>query len=75
MTRDKLFEMIDFAGFPYSSDVLNKLTKFERLLELEREECIKAIKEFMEEDGDGQHIGWYTAIDGCIETILKRNKE
>lgn len=75
MTRDKIFEMIDFAGFPYSGDVLNKLAKFERLLEIEREEIIKALQEFREDDGDGQHIGWYAAIEGCIETIRKRNEE
>jgi hypothetical protein len=45
------------------------------LLQREREEIIKALQEYMEDDGDGQHIGWYAAIGGCIETIRKRNEE
>ena len=45
------------------------------LIQREREEIIEALQEFREDDGDGQHIGWYAAIEGCIETIRKRNKE
>lgn len=74
MTKDKLLEMVEAAGFPYSPDTLSNLEKFEMLVRLERGYCINACQEYMEDDGDGQHIGWYAAIDGCIENIRKRNK-
>lgn len=47
----------------------------DELLNRERREIIEALQEFMEEDGDGQHIGWYTAVEGCIDIIRKRNEK
>ena len=40
MNRDKLIEMLMQAGFEYTSDLLSKLDKFEKLLEIERKECM-----------------------------------
>lgn len=39
MNREKLIEVLMQAGFEYTSDLLSKLDKFEKLLEIEREEC------------------------------------
>lgn len=41
MNRDKLIEMLMQAGFEYTSDLLSKIDKFEKLLEIEREECAR----------------------------------
>ncbi len=37
MNRDKLIEMLMNAGFEYTSDLVSKIDKFEKLLEIERE--------------------------------------
>ncbi len=37
MNRDKLIEMLMNAGFEYTSDLVSKIDKFEKLLERERE--------------------------------------
>lgn len=39
MSREKLIEMLMKAGFEYTSDLLSKLDKFEKLIEIEREFC------------------------------------
>ena len=39
MNRDKLIEMLMQAGFEYTSDLVSKIDKFEKLLEIEREYC------------------------------------
>ena len=40
MNREKLIEMLMKAGFEYTSDLLSKLDKLEKLLEIERKECM-----------------------------------
>lgn len=37
MNRDKLIEMLMNAGFEYTSDLVSKIDKFEKLLEIEHE--------------------------------------
>jgi hypothetical protein len=37
VNRDKLIEMLMNAGFEYTSDLVSKIDKFEKLLEIERE--------------------------------------
>ena len=39
-----------------------------------REECLRACKAYRYDDGDGQHIAWYSGIDGCIEAIRARGQ-
>jgi hypothetical protein len=39
VNRDKLIEMLMNAGFEYTSDLVSKIDKFEKLLEIEREFC------------------------------------
>ena len=39
MNREKLIEMLMQAGFEYTSDLVSKIDKFEKLLEIEREYC------------------------------------
>ena len=39
MNREKLIEMLMQAGFEYTSDLLSKLDKFEKLIVIEREAC------------------------------------
>ena len=37
MNRDKLIEILMNAGFEYTSDLVSKIDKFEKLLEIEHE--------------------------------------
>ena len=37
MNREKLIEMLMQAGFEYTSDLVSKIDKFEKLLEIEHE--------------------------------------
>jgi hypothetical protein len=39
VNREKLIEMLMKAGFEYTSDLLSKLDKLEKLIEIEREAC------------------------------------
>lgn len=46
----KLIQMLNEAGFDFTPDIMAKLPEFEKLIELEREECAKAMDDLAEKD-------------------------
>ena len=72
MNRDKLIEMLMQAGFEYTSDLLSKLDKFEKLLEIERKECMDLCMSIEQTEPLTDRVGWEHGTVDCACAISRR---
>lgn len=72
MNREKLIEMLIQAGFEYTSDLLSKLDKFEKLIEIERKECMDLCMSIEQTEPFTDRIGWEHGTVDCASAISRR---
>jgi hypothetical protein len=68
--------MLIDAGFEYTSDLLHNMDKFQKLLEIEREQCAK-LCETNEVEGQGNWCcpsNWDYANEACAAAIRARGQ-
>lgn len=63
---NNLTQMLLDAGFPYTMDTLHNMDKFQKLLEMEREQCAKLCE---------QPIDEIQITDDCSELVYMDSKE
>jgi hypothetical protein len=66
MNSNELTQMLLDAGFPYTMDTLHNMDKFQKLLEMEREQCAKLCE---------QPIDEIQITDDCSELVYMDSKE
>ncbi len=72
MNSNELTQMLLDAGFPYTMDTLHNMDKFQKLLEIEREQCAKLCGELASNAAKDQDFHALSALEDAEQIIRDR---